>query len=271
MGLVYLAAPSFSGWHSSSGNRIGSALDIEKLTPTYQNTKAALLNGDICLHYQPIHCLRTGNLLGYEALARWGKMPPLMIAEIVESHSLELTWVRQQLADVDLILARTYPPIWISLNVNQRVLALEPLPFLLNTSPHQLGIHVELLESVQLTPSAIAAIEKIQHRHIVKADDIGSLDYAWFNRLVGKYAPYFHGIKLCQALIQDITTDLRTAAACKLFIGFAKSQGLEITCEWVETVEQRDLLIEWGADNGQGALYGLAMPWEFWQQKHPQP
>ena len=244
-------------------------MDIKKLTPSYQATKAALLNGDICLHYQPIHCLRTGNLLGYEALARWGKMPPLMIAKVVEEHSLELTWIRQQLYHIDLVLAEIHPPFWISLNIDQRTLAMPVLPTLLSTSPHDIGVHLEILESVKLNTKTVKAINKIASRHILKADDIGNIEYGWIDRLVGDYAKFFHGLKLCRSLTQNILTDARTASACRMFIAFAKECGLSVICEWVESSDQAAVLLSWGADAGQGSLYGMPQPWPHWQQKHP--
>lgn len=241
------------------------------MTPTYLETKTALLSGDICLHYQPIHNLRTGELMGYEALARWGTVPPPMIAAIVEEHSLELTWIRQQLYCIDLVLAEIYPPVWVSLNINQRTLAVSQLPTLLSTSPHKMGIHLEILESVKLNTATVAAIHTLGSRHILKADDIGNVEYGWIDRLVGDYAKFFHGLKLCRGLTQNILTDKRTASACKLFVSFAAECQLETIAEWVQSREQAELLLSWGCVGGQGEFFGMPQPWDYWQQKHPQP
>lgn len=235
---------------------------------SYQSTKNALLSGEICLHYQPIHDLATGNLLGYEALARWGTMPPPLIAEIVEEHSLELTWVREQLCQIDLVLAEVYPPIWVSLNINQRTLGVAQLPMLLATSPHEIGIHLEILESVKLSTATVKAINSIANRHILKADDIGNVEYGWIDRLVGDYSRFFHGLKLCRGLTQNILTDTRTASACKLFITFARECQLETIAEWVESQPQADLLLSWGCTAGQGSLFGMPAPWEYWRQQN---
>ena len=231
------------------------------MTHSYTSVKNAIVSGEICLHYQPICKLSTGAIVGYEALARWGAMPPPAIAALVELHSLELVWIRRQLNDIDAVLAQVYPPTWCSININQRTLALESLPHLLNTSPHALGVHIEILESVQLTPKAVAAIAAISHRHILKADDIGSVEYGWIDRIVGNHAQLFHGLKLCRSLTQNILKDQRTATACEMFVKFAKGYGLEVTAEWVETLAQAELLKGWGCDMGQGALFGLAKPW----------
>ncbi len=235
---------------------------------TYTETKIALLNGAVCLHYQPIYSLATHQLIGYEALARWGSLPPPTIAAVVEAHNLELTWIRQQLADIDMVLAEVYPPVWVSLNINQRTLAVPQLPSLLSTSPHELGIHVEILESVRLNTATVAAINQIGNRHILKADDIGSVEFGWIDRLVGDYAKFFHGLKLCRGLTQNILTDDRTARACKLFVTFATECGLETIAEWVQSKEQSELLLSWGCVAGQGEFFGMPQPWDYWRAKH---
>ena len=238
------------------------------MSHSYSSVKTAILTGAIGLHYQPIHSLRDRRLLGYEALARWGDLPPPQIAALVEEHSLELLWVRRQLHDIDKILTEIYPPIWISFNLDQRVLAIESLSHLLNTSPHQLGIHVEVLECVKLHPQAVEALKKISHKHILKADDIGSPDHAWIDRLIGDHAAIFNGFKLCRGLTRDILTNARTAAACRLFLGLARSCQLETIAEWVESEEQAQQLLDWGCDAGQGSLFGLAQPWEYWRDRY---
>ena len=248
-------------------------MDIKKLTPatwpSYDETRAALFNGEIMLHYQPIVDLSTGELRGYEALARWGSISPPEICRIVEGHNLELAWIRQQLAAIDTILATEYPPTWISINITQRQLMLPDLIALLNSSPHSSGLHVEVLESVRLDERAAATLLKIKPRHILKADDIGSPEHAWIDRLVGEHAEIFHGLKLCRGLTQKILTDKRTAAACRHMLELAGELGLETVAEWVESEPQAKQLLAWGCTSGQGSLYGLPQPWAHWQEKHP--
>jgi len=230
--------------------------------PDYDSIKAALSLGEIKLHYQPIHNLSTGQLEGYEALARWGKIPPPAIANLIEEHSLQAVWIQQQLADVDAMLASAPPPLWVSLNLNQKALALPGLAALLAALPHHLRVHVEILESVRLTPASVAVIKAIALQHTIKADDIGSSEHGGLDRIVGEHGPLFHGIKLCRGLTQNILTDERTATACRLLLEFAETYDLMTTAEWVECEEQADQLRDWGCDLGQGALYGLAIPWD---------
>jgi EAL domain-containing protein (putative c-di-GMP-specific phosphodiesterase class I) len=212
------------------------------------------------LHYQPIVRLSDRRLMGYEALARWGKRSPPIIAKTVEAHALELTWIRQQLADIDLVLTTLPPPLWVSLNLSQRVLAIESLPALLQTTPHTLRIHLEVLESVRITDAAANALQELGAYHIIKADDVGSLDHSFLDRLVGKYSYLFHGLKLCKGLTKNILTDRRTATFCELFLRVAVECGLETTAEWVESEPQAQQLADWGCGFGQGELFGMPGP-----------
>lgn len=230
--------------------------------PDYDSIKAALSAGKIELHYQPIHNLNTGQLEGYEALARWGKMPPPDIASLIEEHSLQAVWIQQQLADVDAMMASAPPPLWVSLNLNQKALALPGLAAMLASLPHHLRVHVEILESVRLTPASVDVIKALALRHILKADDIGSPGHGGLDRIVGPHGPLFHGIKLCRGLTQQILTDERTATACRLLLEFAETYDLMTTAEWVESQAQADQLRDWGCNLGQGSLYGLAKPWD---------
>lgn len=230
--------------------------------PDYDSINLALGAGEICLHYQPIHSLTTGKLEGYEALARWGKMPPFAIASLIGQHSLEAVWIRQQLEDIDAMLNSCELPLWASLNLNQKTLAVPGLATLIGGFPHHLRVHVEILESVRLTPASVEVIKAIALHHICKADDVGTNDYGWIDRIVGSHSGMFHGLKICKGLTQNILTDERTATACRLLLEFAKTHDLETTAEWVESQDQADQLHAWGCDLGQGALYGLAKPWD---------
>jgi len=45
--------------------------------------------------------------------------------------------------------------------------------------------------------------------------------------------------------------------------------GLETVAEWVESEPQAKQLLAWGCTSGQGSLFGMPMPWGYWQEKHP--
>jgi EAL domain-containing protein (putative c-di-GMP-specific phosphodiesterase class I) len=227
---------------------------------SYESTKAALHSGAITLHYQPIHCLRSGELRGYEALARWGDLPPPRIAAIVEEHSLQSLWIEAQVTQINQALAILPPDIWISLNVDQSVLLLPKLPAILNRTPDPKRLVIEILEAVRIDDQVAEVLRELRCTHLLRADDIGAINYGWIDRIVGRYAELFDGLKLCRGLTYDVATNNRTAIFCAMMLAAAGEMGLSTVAEWVRWADQAAWLRDHGCQMGQGSLYGMPGP-----------
>lgn len=238
------------------------------MPPTYSETRDALLNESIHLAYQPVHHLGTGELKGYEALARWEGYPPPHISAIVEGHNLQGLWIECQVAQVNRVLATLPMPLWVSLNIDQSVISLRQLPEILNCTPEPSRLVIEVLEAVRLDDTTAAALQELQCNHVLRADDVGSLEYSWIDRLVGGYAELFDGLKLCKGLTYDVHSNRRTALFCAAMLAIADELELHTTGEWVRHPVQRQWLHEHGCDCGQGELFGMPGPAP---QKYPQP
>ena len=232
---------------------------------SYQSTKNALLSGEICLHYQPIHDLTTGELRGYESLARWGDLPPPAIAAIVEEHSLQALWIKRQVAQINHALSILPDELWVSLNIDQSALALHQLPQLL-TTPNPARLHIEILESVSLHGDVfIKRLQQIKAAHyLIFADDIG--EDAGLSRFLQKGV--WAGIKLDKVLVEGLPGDEQLALITESILSLARKLNLSSIAEWVELVEQLEWLRDRGCDMGQGRLFGMPGPL---QKKHPRP
>src|SRR5690606_38027041 len=69
-----------------------------------------------------------------------------------------------------------------------------------------------------------------------------------------------HGLKLSQMFVHGVPGNESDVAVCQAVAGIARSLGLGLVAEGVETGAQRDFLIELGVPVGQGFLFapGLA-------------
>ena len=67
-------------------------------------------------------------------------------------------------------------------------------------------------------------------------------------------------LKIDRSFIENLLTSRNNRAIVTAVVGLAKSLGLELVAEGVETQAQRDLLIEMGCDQIQGWLISKALP-----------
>ncbi len=69
-------------------------------------------------------------------------------------------------------------------------------------------------------------------------------------------------LKIDQSFIRDIDVDEDDAAITRAIIALATSLNMDLIAEGVETIDQRDFLLENGCINIQGYLYAKPMPAE---------
>jgi EAL domain-containing protein (putative c-di-GMP-specific phosphodiesterase class I) len=73
-------------------------------------------------------------------------------------------------------------------------------------------------------------------------------------------------LKIDQSFVRDILTDSNDATVAKTIVALAKSFGLEVIAEGVETVEQRDFLLNTGCRAFQGYFFSRPLPVENFEQ-----
>ena len=88
----------------------------------------------------------------------------------------------------------------------------------------------------------------------VAIDDFGTR-YSSLSRLT---ALPLHRLKIDASFVANIT-DSKGEEIVRLIISLAKALNLDITAEGVESIQQRDLLVEFGCTHAQGWLYHKAV------------
>ena len=248
----------------------------------FDSIENALANGQFLLYYQPKVNMRTGEVLGAEALIRWqhptrGLLSPASFIPIIENHPLGI-----DVGEWTIEAALTQIEVWrkaglhvpISVNIGARHL-LQPdfimhLRGMLSRHPgaQPQDLELEILETsavedfVQVS-QLMALCERMGLRFAL--DDFGS-GYSSLTYL--KRLPA-HLIKIDQGFIRDMLEDPDDIAILDALLALASSFGRNCIAEGVESIQHGEMLLRLGCEWGQGYAIGHPMPaHEFEQWLH---
>ncbi len=238
-----------------------------------RDMRQAVERGEFQLHYQPQIDLRTRQLTGMEALLRWrhpkeGLIAPGRFIPQAEESGLILVigeWIlRTACAQAKSWQDAGYSPMKIAVNISGRQFVQPDFIDTLETILEETGVdptslELELTEStiMEKAEETILTLTDLRTRGIHLAiDDFGtghsSLSYL-------KHFP-INRLKIAQDFVRDIPDDTGDAAIVQATIAMARSLGIEIIAEGVETPEQRDFLRAHGCHHMQGFLFARPMP-----------
>jgi diguanylate cyclase (GGDEF)-like protein/PAS domain S-box-containing protein len=233
----------------------------------------ALDANEFRLYFQPKVDMRSGAVLGVEALLRWnhpeqGVVPPAQFLPLIENTGLSVSvgnWVLQHgIAQLAQWL-RMGLDITLSINVSARHLQ-EPL-----FTQHLAGLLsqvqpavaqkliIEVLETAALADVdyTCALMEECRALGVRFAlDDFGT-GYSTFTYL--KRLP-IDMLKIDRSFVMNMLSDRQDLAIVEGVIGLSQTFGCTVVAEGVETPEQAHRLIEIGCEVGQGNGIAAAMP-----------
>ena len=243
--------------------------------------RQALENKEFQVYYQPQVDARSEKLIGLEALVRWihpnmGLIPPSKFISLAEENGLIVEidqWVmKTAMSQIKEWYEKGFLPGTLALNLTLTHLRREDYIELLEKcleknafKPAWLDLEITESEVMKKFEEVISKLEIISDMNIgVTIDDFGtghsSLSYL-------KRLPV-HKLKIDQSFIKDIPQNEDDAAIVKTIISLAKNLKLDVIAEGVETVEQKDFLIENGCVNIQGYYYGKPMSAEKIEEKY---
>ena len=234
----------------------------------------AVERGEFELNYQAIVDPQHGRIKGFEALIRWrhptrGLVSPVEFVPVAEEIGLIRAIDRWVLREACAQVARwrdAFPDADLHVAVNtsarefddpdflpelQSVLALNDLP--------PAALELEITESIFLDPdpriaAAIAAVRAFGVR--VGLDDFGT-GYSSLSYL-NRYPT--DTIKIDKSFVESLCSDDRTVAIVLLIIQLARTLGVDVVAEGVETEEQAELLASMSCSHAQGFYFARPAP-----------
>ncbi|WP_137821744.1 bifunctional diguanylate cyclase/phosphodiesterase [Pseudomonas sp. D(2018)] len=238
-----------------------------------ESLRNAIEQNDFHLVYQPQVHLETGRLRGFEALLRWEHRVAGTVAPNVFIPLLEETRLINRLGDWVLREGASQCSAWlpsfgedlvISLNVSpvqfgmpQLVDDLRRVLGEFSLRPEQLEVEVTesaLMQDLELTREQLRQLRALGVR--IAIDDFGT----GYSSLA--YLRHFEldTLKIDRLFISNMLESRRDAAVVSTIIDLSRHLGLEVIAEGVETLAQRDWLLEHGCTFMQGFLVAPGLP-----------
>ena len=234
-----------------------------------EELRGAISRDELALHYQPQVELRTGRIIGLEALLRWnhpqrGRVPPAVFIPIAE-RSGQIQQLGQWVLDAACRQLRSWQDQGVapaSVGVNFSALhfkASTDLDQEVAASLDRWGvapgaIEIELTETMlmDITQQHNDRFERLRHLGVrIAIDDFGT-GYSSLSYL----ANYpINRVKIAQELVFGVDSDNRSAAVVRAAIRLARELGIEIIAEGVETEGQAKFLLAAGCEHVQGYYF----------------
>ncbi|OAI01432.1 diguanylate cyclase [Methylomonas methanica] len=236
-----------------------------------EDIRRAICAEEFVLYYQPKVNMRTGEVIGAEALIRWhhpekGLLLPAAFLPVIEDHPLAVilgTWV----IDTALTQLETWHAaglnIAISVNVCARqlqqtdfvqylsdILAAHP-----NVQPADLELEVletSALEDLEHVSNVIKGCQDIGVKFALDDFGTGYSSLTYLKRLP------VSSLKIDQSFVHDMLVDPDDLAIVEGVLSLATAFYRHAIAEGVETIEHGRLLLQFGCELAQG--YGIARP-----------
>ncbi len=259
--------------------------EAQKLRSLSAELDAALENGQIRPYFQPQICADSGELAGFEALARWEHPENGVVLPGLFLNAIESGGKSERLGEVILYHALTALKAWdragyrvpsIGVNFSSSELRnpklVEKIKWEVDRfeiAPHRLTI--EILEDVVSDHDDDVVTRNIRALAAqgfgIDLDDFGTGHAAIAN--IRRFA--VNRIKIDRSFVMGIDKDTEQKTLTSAIIRMAESLGLETLAEGVETISEQALLADLGCRYLQGFGIGRPIPFDQtlpWMQDH---
>jgi diguanylate cyclase (GGDEF)-like protein len=234
--------------------------------------RRAIDGDELVVYYQPKASLRTGRVVGVEALVRWnhpdhGILPPGEFIPAAE-HSGLMTPLTRRVLEASLAQCRQWhadgKPLGLAVNLPVRSLMESNLPADINHILDQSGVAAEhlTLEITESTlmidpPRAIAVLRRLADLGLKLAIDDFGTGYSSLSYL--KSLPVTE-LKIDRSFVSCMTSDPKDAAIVRSTTELGHNLGLNVVAEGVEDWDTWQRLLMDNVDIAQGYLLSKPVP-----------
>ena len=227
--------------------------------------RSAIERDELFPVFQPVVEMRTGQMTGFEVLARWshplhGNILPDKFIPAAESarliSAITETLLRKSFSHEFLVQSS----FTLAVNISPIQLLDLSLPQMIARTAEACGFPLQRLV-IELTESAL--LDDL-HRAVECAADLKKLgcrlaldDFGTgYSSLRHLHSLPFDALKVDRSFVSSMVQDRGSRKIVSSVIGLGQSLGLVTVAEGVETREQAEMLLWMGCDLGQGWLYG---------------
>ncbi len=248
--------------------------------------RRALDKDQLKLFYQPLINLKSGEVAGFEALARWthedrGEISPTEFIPVAEESGLILQLGRwamdkaaQTLAEWDCAAGQVLP-LYVGVNLSAIQVARDDIAAVVSSALKSSGLTGDRL-TLELTESSIVQdpVRATRVFNSLKAldatvamDDFGTgySSLAYLQRLP------IDVLKIDKSFVSGMMVDPDAVAIVRAVLSLAEALGMSTTAEGVETVELATTLATLGCASGQGFYFAkpleAAAALEYWKSR----
>jgi diguanylate cyclase (GGDEF)-like protein len=248
--------------------------------------RRALDKDQLKLFYQPLINLKTGEVAGFEALARWthedrGEISPTEFIPVAEESGLILQLGRwamdeaaQTLAEWDRRTGETLP-LYVGVNLSAIQVARDDIAAVVASALKSSGLTGDRL-TLELTESSIVQ-DPVRATRVFDAlkaldatvamDDFGTgySSLAYLQRLP------IDVLKIDKSFVSGMMVDPDAVAIVRAVLSLAEALGMSTTAEGIETVELATTLATLGCASGQGFYFAKPLEadaaLEYWKSR----
>lgn len=237
--------------------------------------KQAIAAGQLRLEYQPMLDLKSGTVVGMEALMRWqhperGRISPAEFIPMAEDSGLivEATrWAMREacsaMARVDAALPEIGPQLFVSINISAPDFEDEHFferfhEILQEMQTDPTRIHLEIIERVLIRQLSDVRLILDRFREIgtsIAIDDFGT----GYSSLSYLHRYPIDILKVDQSFIRDMTDDETSMRLVRSILTLGENMGMKIIAEGVETAAQAEILRDLDCDLAQGFHFARPM------------